>query len=72
MKNEVKIPITSCQQCPNFKITGTSSTDGFDRGDDWHCKLADQRIASFVEWHEHPPIPAWCPYRPQNKKKQAP
>lgn len=69
MNPTVKITIGSCQECPHFKITGTSSTDGFDRGDDWHCTKADRQIAGFVEWHEHPAIPGWCPFRPQRKKQ---
>lgn len=60
---EIKIDIDSCKKCPHFKITGTSSTDGWDRGEDWHCSKADKPIAGFVEWHEEKEIkiPGWCP-----------
>ncbi len=58
---EIIVDIKNCSECPYFKITGTHSTDGFDSGDDWHCKKADRRIRGFVEWHENPEIPDWCP-----------
>ena len=65
---EIIINIENCTKCPHFKITGTSSTDGFDRGEDWHCVKADRPIAGFVEWHEHPEIPSWCPCRVKKQK----
>jgi hypothetical protein len=64
-KVEIKIEVTSCKQCPFFKITGVSSTDGFDRGEDWHCQKSDKLIDSFVEWHEEKNIiiPNWCHFK---------
>lgn len=47
----ITLDIKSCKQCPYFKITGTSSTDGFDSGDEWHCMKANKLIATFVEWN---------------------
>lgn len=58
---KIAIEISSCKKCPNFKITDVSSTDGFDRGEDWYCSLAGRMICEFVEWHEKPEIPSWCP-----------
>lgn len=63
MMKKVLIEIESCKDCPHFKITGTSSTDGFDRGDEWYCTKEEKMIDGFVEWHENPPIPLWCPFR---------
>lgn len=60
---KIKIEINTCQECPHFKITGVSSTDGFDKGEDWFCDKAKREIASFVEWHEKntTKVPEWCP-----------
>lgn len=62
---QVNIEINNCKldKCPHFTITKTESTDGWDRGEYWHCKKADRQIASFVEWHEEKkePVPEWCP-----------
>lgn len=64
---KIEIEIETCKQCPHFKITGTSTTDGFDSGDDWFCKKANREIAGFVEWHEKPKIPLWCPCDTKNR-----
>ena len=66
---KIVIDISSCRECPHFKITGTYSTDGFDSGDDWHCTKADKAIAGFVEWTEKPAIPEWCPAKLTNQQK---
>lgn len=60
---KIEIEISTCKQCPHFTISKVESTDGFDRGEYWHCKKADKEIAPFVEWHEErdTPIPKWCP-----------
>ena len=58
---KIQIEINSCKECKHFTITNVSSTDGWDRGEDWHCKKADRQIEPFVEWHENPKIPEWCP-----------
>lgn len=60
---KIIIDISSCKECPFFAITGTTSTDGFDSGDDWYCKKQQRSIATFVEWHEKPEIPKWCPIK---------
>ena len=59
----VKIQITSCKQCPFFKIGNIISTDGFDSGEEWICTKADKLIGGFVEWYEVDKIqiPEWCP-----------
>lgn len=64
---KITVDIDSCKQCPFFKITWEGSTDGFDRGEDWHCTKADKPIASFVEWHERPAIPKWCPAKSKSE-----
>jgi len=66
---KITIDIKDCRECPFFKITGTSSTDGFDRGEDWYCDKAKKPIASFVEWNERPEIPKWCPAKTIKNKK---
>ena len=60
---KIVIEIKSCRECPFFKITEVSSTDGWDRGEDWYCVKAGGKIAGFVEWHEEDKIeiPKWCP-----------
>lgn len=61
---KITIEITSCMQCPHFKAGDSYSLDGWDRGYDWHCKLKDKEIASFVERkseEESIEIPKWCP-----------
>lgn len=62
------IEIDNYKQCPNFKITGVDSTDGFDRGEDWFCSKANKQIANFVEWRDKVEVPKWCPclYKPIN------
>lgn len=64
---KITIDIDSCVDCPHFKITNVSSTDGFDSGEDWHCTKADKQIASFVEWTDKPEIPEWCPFKAKTK-----
>jgi len=70
---KIILDINSCRECPFFKITGTSSTDGFDRGEEWFCSKAEKQIATFVEWHEKPKIPEWCPIKVNwpNKKNNS-
>lgn len=61
---KITIEIKSCKECPFFKEGPDQSTDGFDRGNDWFCKLSNnKKISGFVEWHEinKIPIPEWCP-----------
>jgi len=58
---KIIIEINSCKECPYFEISNISSTDGWDRGEDWFCKKAEKTIAGFVEWHEKIEIPDWCP-----------
>lgn len=58
---KIVIVVSSCRQCPHFIITGVSSTDGWDRGEEWFCNKAKKKIAGFVEWHDSPAIPRWCP-----------
>lgn len=62
-KKKALLEITNCQDCTHFKQGHAQSTDGFDRGHDWHCTKADKCIAGFVEWHEENKIeiPKWCP-----------
>lgn len=62
----IKIEVNNCKldKCPFFKITKTESTDGFDRGEYWHCCKSNKEIQSFVEWHEEKKveIPLWCEF----------
>ncbi len=64
------LEITHCSQCPNKDTGNYYSTDGFDRMEDWLCKVtmdpetaAPRKIAASVEWHEEKDIkiPDWCP-----------
>jgi len=62
---KVEIEINSCRECKHFKDGGRQSTDGWDEGYDWFCsKMDNKKIAGFVEWHENPSIPTWCPIAP--------
>ncbi len=64
---KIAIEIQRCNQgCPHFKITGTSSTDGWDRGEDWYCNKAQREISNFIEWHDKIEIPKWCPIKLKN------
>ena len=65
---KIIIDIFSCKECPHFKITNEYSTDGWDRGEDWFCTKANKQIAGFVEWHEKPSIPEWCPCKIKREK----
>lgn len=62
---DVNLSINSCRQCPNWEMGPDESTDGWDRGNDWTCKLTGKKIRGFVEWHEENKvkIPDWCPFR---------
>lgn len=62
---KVILEIDSCSKCPFFKEGPMESTDGWDRGCDWLCTKTgkDKVIAGFVEWHEKPKVPDWCPIR---------
>lgn len=60
---KIVIEISNCTYCPHFKITGVYSTDGFDRGEYWHCTKLDKKIAGFVEWNDKIPVPDWCPIK---------
>lgn len=54
----------TCRTCPNRKSTNFWSSDGWDRMEDWVCKLKNEKkIAGAVEWHEENkiPVPEWCP-----------
>jgi len=63
--------IHSCKDCPHKESTNFWSSDGWDRMEDWECKLLpgdtednkNKKIAGGVEWHEESkiPIPGWCP-----------
>ena len=59
------VHIKTCKECPYFEISNVSSTDGFDRGEDWKCKKTNKMISTFVEWHEENKVkvPDWCPIR---------
>ncbi len=66
----IVLQIQSCQQCPNFGTRNPWSSDGFDRMEDWYCKLTNGTIQGAVEWHEEKKIevPQWCPIRYENQK----
>jgi hypothetical protein len=58
------IIIESCSKCPHKESTNFWSSDGWDRMEDWICKLSNnKKIAGAVEWHEERKIkiPNWCP-----------
>lgn len=70
--HHVDDPVNYCEKrCPFHKITGTGSTDGFDRGEDWHCTKANKPIMGFVEWTDKVCIPEWCPLRIENQTKES-
>lgn len=61
----IQIPVKICSECPHFKITNRSTTDGFDHGEEWTCTKENKVIAGFVEWREKDQveIPKWCPFK---------
>jgi hypothetical protein len=71
MTKILKTEIKSCRDCPNKESTNFWSSDGWDRMEDWECKLLpgdgeknkNKKISGAVEWHEENkiPIPDWCP-----------
>ena len=63
--------ISLCKNCPNKKVTGCYSSDGWDRMEDWECSLAKRIISTGVEWHEENKIfpPDWCPLRKKKESK---
>ena len=63
MEKIVMIPIKSCKECPHLKVGHSYSLDGFDRGEDWKCTNKNKTIMEFVEWHDKPEIPKWCPFK---------
>lgn len=68
MKIEIEINNCKLDKCPHFWISKVESTDGWDRGEYWHCKKADKQIAAFVEWNEEKEtsVPDWCPLAVKN------
>ena len=69
---KVQLDIESCKQCPFWKEGPTEHTDSFDSGNDWICTHGEKEkyIAGFVEWHDHPEIPSWCPIKIKTRKKK--
>lgn len=67
----VTLTITKCGECPHHKVGPCCSLDGFDRGNDWTCVLANREIAGFVERpSEHPKsVPSRCPLLKVRRKK---
>jgi hypothetical protein len=55
------LEITSCRDCPYSKVTNVSSTDGWDRGEEYTCTKSSKVIHGFVEWNDDIPVPEWCP-----------
>lgn len=68
----VTLTIVRCEQCPHHEIGPSYSLDGFDRGNDWVCKLADKQLAGFVERPSEAKAivpPSWCPLRAKKGKR---
>ena len=62
----MKLP--KCKICKNKLETNFWSSDGWDRMEDWVCKIMEnKKIAGSVEWHEEDKIetPDWCPLLPK-------
>lgn len=61
----IAITITKCGECPHHEVGPCYSMDGFDRGNDWRCKLANRELVGFVERPSEEPktVPGWCPLR---------
>ena len=64
---KIVIEIENCKECPFHKIGEVSSTDGWDRMEDWMCtkETPHKKIQGAVEWHEESKIkvPDWCSIR---------
>lgn len=68
----VQLEFLTCQKCPFFEKGPVTSTDGFDRMEDWLCgKKKNKVISGGVEWHEEDkiPVPDWCPIRVKTETK---
>jgi hypothetical protein len=65
--------IPKCIECENKLDTNFWSSDGWDRMEDWECKImSNKKIAGCVEWHEESKIktPTWCPLIPLVEKRK--
>lgn len=61
--------IKDCSECPAHTTSNQSSSDDFDRMEDWNCKdMEGKKVMGAVEWHDKVPIPDWCPRRIENQK----
>ncbi len=72
MSKSVTLKINHCRRCPHLEIGASYSLDGFDRGNDWRCKLADKEIAGFVERPSEADriqIPGFCPLKRKPKAR---
>ena len=58
---KIVLEIKDCSQCPFHVISGTYSTDGWDKMDEWFCSKENEIIRYGVEWGDKVPIPDWCP-----------
>lgn len=60
---KIEIEIKNCKSCPHFDTRNQWSSDGWDKMEDWFCKLENKKIQGAVEWFEEKDIkiPEWCP-----------
>ena len=64
------IEVESCDACPDCKTSPDYTADSFERPEKWKCHNSKHKkprsIVRYQEWNDpKPPIPGWCPRRPQ-------
>lgn len=58
----IKLDITNCTKCPNFKSYRIYAPDSFEVVSSWHCGAKENKtINEYVEWYDEVKIPDWCP-----------
>lgn len=63
----VHIEITSCKRCPFMRADRHYTGDSFDLCFDWKCDKNHDAIIARMDWNDkEPPIPRWCPLRPNS------
>lgn len=68
----VHLEITSCRRCPFMRADRHYTGDSFELCFDWKCTKNHDAIISNMDWNDkEPPIPKWCPLRPNEPSPPA-
>lgn len=69
----VHLEITSCKRCPFMRADRHYTGDSFELCFDWKCTKNHDAIIANMDWNDkEPPIPKWCPLRPNARAEPAP